>query len=84
MWTYVLQSAIIDLERMDDIMSKYADLPEHSKKQQVEYKKLRLKRVPLDMQLDEYDRLKQAATNAGMPVNSWIKTAIREKMDRDR
>ena len=78
------QSAIIDLERMDDIMTKYADLSDHSKQKHLEYAKQKIKRVPLDMQLDEYDRLKQAATNAGMPVNSWIKTAIREKMDRDR
>ncbi len=42
-----------------------------------EYKAKNIKRVPLDMPVTEYELLKQAASAAGMPVNSFIKQAIR-------
>ena len=49
----------------------------------IEYKKKNLKRVPLDLQLSDYDRMKETAGAMGMTVNGFIKQAIKEKMERD-
>ena len=46
------------------------------------YKKQKLKRVPLDMQLTDYETLKAAAEGAGQTVNGFIKQAIAEKLER--
>ena len=47
------------------------------------YQKEKLKRVPLDMQLSDYERLKEAATRADQTVNGYIKQAIAEKIERE-
>lgn len=44
------------------------------------YKKNNIKRVPLDMQITEYEQLKAAADTCGEKVNEYIKNAIRERM----
>ena len=41
------------------------------------YKEKNIKRIPLDVQKTEYERIKAAAVAAGLPVNTWIKNAIR-------
>lgn len=46
------------------------------------YKKQRLKRVPLDMQIADYEALKATADQAGQTVNGFIKQAIAEKLER--
>ena len=47
------------------------------------YKSEKIKRVPLDMQKDDYDILKAAADQKGEKVNEFIKKAIRERLDRE-
>lgn len=47
----------------------------------INYAKKNYKRVPLDLRIEEYERLKKAADTAGIPVNTFIKDAIREKID---
>ena len=48
------------------------------------YKKQNYKRVPLDIAADYYrDILKPAAERAGLPVNTFIKNAIQEKIDKE-
>lgn len=49
----------------------------------IAYAKTKLKRVPLDMQLSEYDKLKEAAERAGEKVNTYIKKAIAQRMERE-
>lgn len=44
----------------------------------VKYKAAKIKRVPLDLQISEYEELKQAAVASGMSVNGYIKQAIRD------
>lgn len=44
------------------------------------YKKNNIKRVPLDMQITEYEQLKAAADACGEKVNEYIKNAIRDRM----
>lgn len=48
-----------------------------------EYKKKKIKRVPLDMQKTEYEKLAAAAKADGMSVNGYIKVAISEKIERE-
>lgn len=45
------------------------------------YAREHIKRVPLDMSKADYERLKQAAMQSGMKVNTFIKTAINAKID---
>lgn len=47
------------------------------------YKNEKIKRVPLDMQKDDYDILKAAADAAGERVNEFIKKAIRLRIERE-
>ena len=53
---------------------------EAQKKASMKYAKKSLKRIPLDVQLGEYDKIKAAANQAGEPVNGYIKEAIRRRM----
>lgn len=46
------------------------------------YREKNIKRVPLDMQQAEYEALKAAAEAAGEAVNQYIKTAIRQRMNK--
>ena len=55
----------------------------NSMQSQYKYNKEHLKRVPLDMQLEEYNQLKQFVTDRGYTVNGFIKQAIREKLKRE-
>lgn len=56
---------------------------ESQTKANLKYAKKHLKRVPLDMQLSDYERLKDTATRAGQTVNGYIKQAIAEKIERE-
>lgn len=52
-------------------------------KYDIEYAKTKLKRIPLDVQKEEYERIKAAADASGEKVNGYIKKAIRERIDRE-
>ena len=56
---------------------------ETAKKATYKYHAAKIKRVPLDMQLSDYARIKAAADSSGETVNGWIKRAIRERLARD-
>jgi uncharacterized protein (DUF1778 family) len=47
------------------------------------YKSEKIKRVPLDMQREDYDLLKAAADAKGERVNEFIKKAIRLRLDTE-
>lgn len=49
----------------------------------LEYAKKNLKRIPLDVQKEEYENIKAAADKAGEKVNSYIKGAIKQRMDQE-
>lgn len=51
-------------------------------KKRIEYAKKHLKRIPLDMQIEDYERLKAYTERTGETVNGFIKRAIRETMER--
>lgn len=48
------------------------------------YKKEKLKRVPLELPIEKYNEVKSAADNASESVNGYIKKAIEQRMKRDR
>ena len=48
---------------------------------QYRYKKEALKRIPLDVQRADYERIKAAADSAGLPVNTWIKSVMFSALD---
>lgn len=47
------------------------------------YKEKNIKRVPLDMQLSDYEAMKAAADRANEKVNQYIKAAIKQRMERE-
>lgn len=51
------------------------------KEYNAEYAKTKLKRVPLDMQVEKYEEIKAAASNVGETVNGYIKKAIDKRME---
>ena len=46
------------------------------------YRKCHIKRVPLDLKMDDYTELQEAAANNGESVNGFIKAAIKERIER--
>ena len=51
---------------------------------QKKYVTKNIKRIPLDVQKSFYDEiLKPAADRSGLAVNTYIKDAINEKIERD-
>lgn len=58
-------------------------MTEAQKQARYKYAKKALKRIPLDVPKEEYERIKEAADRTGATVNGFIKTAIREKIERD-
>lgn len=61
-------------------MPKY----ESQKRANAKYIKSHIKRIPLDVQNDFYDQVKEAAAAAGESVNGFIKRAIIETAENDK
>lgn len=56
---------------------------EASKKAAQKYKAAKIKRIPLDMQISQYEAVQAHAVARGESVNGFIKRAIAEVMERD-
>ena len=48
----------------------------------LEYAKRNLKRVPLDLPKEQYEKLKEVAQESGESINGYIKKAIEERMNQ--
>lgn len=59
-------------------------ISEKQKQSAYKYKADKIKRVPLDMQKMDYEKLANAAAALKMSVNGYIKAAIAEKMEREK
>jgi len=57
---------------------------ESQKRANLKYAKEKLKRVPLDVQKEQYEQIKAAADGAGQPVNAYIKQAVLTRMESER
>jgi len=55
-------------------------IPEKQKK----YNAANIKRIPLDVQKTDYERIKAAAEDQGETVNGYIKKAISERLEREQ
>ena len=55
-------------------------LTEQRKESMYKYAKENLKRIPLDVQKEKYEEIKEAAATSGEKINSYIKSAIESKM----
>ena len=54
------------------------------KKATIKYAKKNLKRVPLDLQIEDYERIKSSIESMGYKsLNGFIKQAINEKLERE-
>lgn len=56
---------------------------EATKKAAEQYKKKNIKRIPFDVQNEEYDKIKAHADLMGESVNGYIKAAIRMRMEQE-
>ncbi|MCD7868511.1 MAG: hypothetical protein LUG62_10080 [Clostridiales bacterium] len=56
---------------------------EHRKNYLVEYKKTKLKRIPLDVSKEKYEQIRAAAGASGESVNGYIKKAIDNRLEND-
>lgn len=54
------------------------DFKKMTRESEKKYKKANIKRVPLDMQISEYEEIKKTADKYGVPVNWLIKVAIKQ------
>lgn len=57
---------------------------ENKKEYNKNYAKNRLKRIPLDVQKEKYEEIKNAAENAGETVNGYIKKSIDIRLSSDK
>lgn len=58
-------------------------ISEKRKESMYKYAKNNLKRIPLDVQQDYYnDKLKPAADAVNEPINTYIKKAIQQRIER--
>lgn len=55
---------------------------EASKRATIKYQREHLKQVPIRFQFSEYEELKHAADQAGLPVATFMKQAIRAAIDQ--
>lgn len=53
-------------------------------KYDLEYKKTKLKRIPLDVPVEKYNQIKDHAVSRSETVNGFIKRAIDEAIEKDK
>ena len=53
---------------------------ESSNKATQRYKAAHIKRIPFEMQLEDYERLKAAAERANQKMNAYIREAVEARM----
>ena len=56
---------------------------ENKKKYNIQYTKNNYKRIPLDVQKETYETIKEHSQKHGESVNGFIKRAITETIERD-
>ena len=59
-------------------------MPFDKKKYDQEYKKTKLKRIPLDVPVEKYNQIKDHAEAHSETVNGFIKRAIDETMEKEK
>lgn len=57
---------------------------EASYKASQKYRAAKIKRIPLDVQVTDYDKIKSHANERGETVNGFIKRAIDHQIEQDK
>lgn len=57
---------------------------ESQKRANYKYRDKNIKRIPLDVPNEMYEKIKQAADDNNETVNGYIKTAINQRMEKDQ
>lgn len=57
-------------------------MSEQRKQYLLKYQKEKLKRIPLNVTIEEYEKIKSSAKESGESVNGYIKKAIRQRMNK--
>lgn len=52
------------------------------KESQRKYNAKHIKRIPLDMQIEEYEKIKHLADTQGIGVNTFIKNILKREIER--
>lgn len=73
--------AIIKLSLYEEFLDM--SYKEHKREYIAQYKKEKLKRIPLEVTLDKYDEIKQHADSRSESVNGFIKRAIDQTIKED-
>lgn len=58
-------------------------LSDERKEYLYKYQRDKLKRIPLDVTIEKYNIIKEAALRAGESVNGYVKRAIDERLEHD-
>lgn len=84
MYTYIRQSCMCTYSFYNDIMEmKGCEIMAYSEsgyKASKKYKDSKIKRIPLDVQMSQYEAIKKYADEHGKSVNGFIKETIFEKL----
>lgn len=59
-------------------------ISEAQKKAVQKYKEKNIKRIPLDVQINMYNEIKETAEKLGCTVNGYIKNAIKIALEKDK
>lgn len=66
-------------------MYEYKGYNPNNAKHVIKYTKEHYKRIPLNVDKDFFENeLKPEADRVGLPISTWIKEAIKEKLERDK
>ena len=57
---------------------------ENKRKYNIKYQKENYKRIPLDVSHEKYEEIKAAADQQGEKVNTYIKKAIDQRMEKEK
>ena len=65
---------------------QFSDEERREKKREYDlrYQREKLKRIPLDVQNEMYEQIKDAADRLGLPVNTFLKKIITEYLDKNK
>lgn len=83
---YILKNyAKMDLNSRKALIMRLIYMPYNEKKKNydIAYAKEKLKRIPLDVQKDKYDQIKEHAEKHNETVNGFIKRAIDRTIEED-
>lgn len=57
---------------------------QNKRKYNIKYQKENYKRIPLDVTPEKYEEIKTAAEQQGEKVNTYIKKAIEQRMEKEK